>query len=104
MIFKTIAAPTIALSLCLSAVSVQADEALAKAKNCLTCHTVDKKIVGPSYKEISAKYKGDKTAAAKLSAKIISGGGDVWGAVKMPANPQVSKAEADKLAAWALSQ
>ena len=80
-----------------------ADEALAKAKNCMTCHAVDKKVVGPAYKDVAKKYAGDKTAADKLAAKIIKGGSGVWGAVPMPANA-VSEAEAKKLAAWVLSQ
>jgi cytochrome c len=81
-----------------------ADQALATAKNCMACHAVDKKIVGPGYKEVAAKYKADKGAADKLAAKIIKGGSGVWGAIPMPANPQVSEADAKKLAAWVLSQ
>lgn len=84
------------------ATPVLADEALAKAKNCLACHATDKKLVGPSYKEIAAKYKADKTAVDKLAAKIMKGGSGVWGPVPMPANPQVSEAEAKKLATWIL--
>ena len=81
-----------------------ADQALAIAKNCMACHAVDKKIVGPAYKDVAAKYKGDKAAPARLATKIMEGGGGVWGVVKMPANPQVSEADAKKLAAWVLSQ
>ena len=81
-----------------------ADEALAKSKNCMACHAVDKKLVGPSYKDVAAKYASDKGAADKLAAKIIKGGSGVWGAVPMPANAQVNEAEAKKLAAWVLSQ
>jgi cytochrome c len=80
-----------------------ADQALATAKNCMACHAVDKKLVGPSYKDVAAKYKADKTAADKLAAKIMKGGSGVWGAVPMPANPQVNEAEAKKLAAWVLA-
>ena len=80
-----------------------ADQALATAKNCMACHAVDKKLVGPSYKEVAAKYAKDKGAADKLAAKILKGGSGVWGAVPMPANTQVSEAEAKKLAAWVLS-
>lgn len=80
-----------------------ADEALARSKNCMACHAVDKKLVGPSYKDISAKYAGDAGAAARLAAKIQKGGSGVWGAIPMPANPQVSNAEAQRLAAWSLS-
>jgi cytochrome c len=80
-----------------------ADEALAKAKNCMACHSVAAKVVGPAYKDVAAKYKGDKAAADKLAAKIMKGGSGVWGAIPMPANPQVNEAEAKKLAAWVLS-
>jgi cytochrome c len=81
-----------------------ADQALATSKNCMACHAVDKKIVGPAYKEVAAKYKGDKAAVDKLASKIIKGGAGVWGAVPMPANPQVSEADAKKLATWVMSQ
>ena len=80
-----------------------ADQALATSKNCMACHAVDKKIVGPGFKDVAAKYKGDKAAADKLAAKIMKGGSGVWGAIPMPANPQVNDAEAKKLAAWVLS-
>lgn len=80
-----------------------ADQALATSKNCMACHAVDKKLVGPSYKDVAAKYKGDKSAVDKLAAKIIKGGSGAWGPVPMPANPQVNEAEAKKLAAWVLS-
>jgi cytochrome c len=80
-----------------------ADLQLATAKNCMTCHAVDKKLVGPSYKDVAAKYAGQKDAADKLAAKIIKGGSGVWGPVPMPANPQVSPDEAKKLAAWVLT-
>ena len=95
----------LALSLSLVAVApAVADEALAKAKNCMACHAVANKLVGPAYKEVAKKYAGDKTAVDKLAAKIVKGGSGVWGAVPMPANPQVSEADAKKLAAWVLNQ
>jgi cytochrome c len=84
--------------------NAMADQALATAKNCMACHAVDKKLVGPAYKEVAAKYAGQKDAVDKLAAKIIKGGSGVWGPVPMPANTQVSDAEAKKLAAWVLSQ
>ena len=82
---------------------VQADEALAKAKNCMACHAVDKKVVGPAYKDVAAKYKGDKAAVATLAAKIKSGGKGVWGEVPMPPN-NVTPEEATKLATWVMAQ
>ena len=80
-----------------------ADQALAAAKNCMACHAVDKKLVGPSYKDVAKKYAGQKDAVDKLAAKIIKGGSGVWGAIPMPANPQVNEAESKKLTAWLLS-
>lgn len=86
-----------------AAMPALADQALATAKNCMACHAIDKKLVGPAYKDVAKKYASDKTAADKLAAKIIKGGSGNWGAVPMPANPQVNEAEAKKLAAWVLS-
>ena len=80
-----------------------ADQALAASKNCMACHAVDKKLVGPSYKDVAKKYTGQKDAADKLAAKIMKGGSGVWGAIPMPANPQVNEADAKKLAAWVLA-
>jgi cytochrome c len=76
---------------------------LAQKKNCMACHAVDKKLIGPGYKEVAAKYAGQKDAADKLAQKIVKGGVGAWGQVPMPANPQVSEAEAKQLAAWVLS-
>lgn len=81
-----------------------ADLALATSKNCMACHAVDKKIVGPAYKDVAAKYAGQKDAPAKLAAKVIAGGSGVWGPVPMPANAQVTPDEAKKLVAWILAQ
>jgi cytochrome c len=79
-----------------------ADADLAQKKNCMACHAVDKKLIGPGYKEVAAKYAGQKDATDKLAQKIVKGGSGVWGQVPMPANPQVSEAEAKKLADWVL--
>lgn len=81
----------------------QADEALAKAKNCMSCHAIDKKLVGPSYKDVAAKYKGDKGAVDKLAAKVKAGGKGSWGEIPMPPN-NVTPDEAKKLVTWVLSQ
>ena len=80
-----------------------ADQALATAKNCMACHAIDKKVLGPAYKDVAKKYAGQKDAAAKLATKVMKGGSGVWGAVPMPANPQVNEAEANKLVAWILT-
>lgn len=85
------------------AAPAMADEALAKSKNCMACHTVDKKVVGPSYKDVAKKYAGQKDAADKLATKVIKGGSGVWGPVPMPANAQVNDADAKKLVAWILA-
>jgi len=76
---------------------------LAQKKSCLACHATDKKLVGPSYKDVAAKYAGQKDAAAKLAEKIQKGGVGAWGQIPMPANPQVSADEAKTLAAWVLT-
>jgi cytochrome c len=76
---------------------------LAQKKNCMACHAVDKKLIGPGYKDVAAKYAGQKDAADKLAEKIVKGGVGVWGQVPMPANPQVSTAEAKTLATWILT-
>lgn len=76
---------------------------LAQKKNCLACHAADKKLVGPSYKDVAAKYAKDKDAVAKLAEKIQKGGTGVWGQIPMPANPQVSADEAKTLAAWVMT-
>ena len=80
-----------------------ANAELAKQKNCLACHAGDKKLVGPAYREIAAKYKADKNAPAVLAKKIREGGVGVWGQIPMPANPQVNEQEAQTLAKWVLS-
>jgi len=93
-----------ALGLAVASGPVFAQAELAKQKNCLACHAADKKLVGPSYKDVAAKYKGDKDAVAKLAKKIREGGVGVWGQVPMPANPQVNDQEAASLAKWVMSQ
>ena len=81
-----------------------ASEALAKKYNCLTCHNVDKKVVGPSYQDIAAKYKSDAGAEAKLIAKVKNGGSGAWGQIPMPPNASVPDADIKELVKWVLSQ
>lgn len=76
---------------------------LAQKKSCLACHAADKKLVGPSYKDVAAKYAGQKDAVTKLAEKIQKGGVGAWGQVPMPANPQVNAEEAKQLATWVMS-
>lgn len=80
-----------------------ADEALAKAKNCMSCHAMDKKVVGPSYKDVAKKYAGKADAAAMLEGKVKKGGSGAWGTVPMPPNPAISDADIKKLVAWILA-
>jgi cytochrome c len=76
---------------------------LAQKNACTACHAVDKKIVGPSYKDVAAKYKGDKGAEAKLVEKVKKGGTGVWGQVPMPPNPNVKDEDVKTLVKWILS-
>ena len=100
---KILNAALITASLVMFGQAHAADElALAKSKNCLSCHNVDKKLLGPGYKEVAAKYKDDKTAPAKLAAKIKAGGKGSWGEIPMPPN-NVTEDEAKRLATWVLS-
>jgi cytochrome c len=84
--------------------SVNASDELAKKHACFACHTLDKKMVGPSYKDVAAKYRADKDAPAKLAAKVKSGSQGVWGNVPMPPNAAVPDADINALVKWILSQ
>ncbi|MEP6740372.1 MAG: c-type cytochrome [Caldimonas sp.] len=88
---------------CMISASACANPALADKKNCLSCHYVEQKIVGPAFKDIAAKYAGQAGAVEVLVPKVLKGGKGVWGAVPMPANPQVSEAEARQLVQWILT-
>lgn len=94
---------TAALLLAGAAGAAQASAELAKAKNCVACHAPDRKLIGPAYKAIAAKYASDRNAVDKLTAKVREGGSGVWGQIPMPANPQVSAEEAAALVKWILS-
>jgi len=80
-----------------------AQQELAKQKNCLACHAIDKKLVGPAYKDVAKKYENDKDAVNRLAKKVREGGVGVWGQIPMPANPQVNEAESVALVKWVLS-
>ena len=88
----------------LASTSAFAQADLAKAKNCMACHAVANKLVGPSYKDVATKYAKDPDAVAKLAKKVRDGGVGVWGQIPMPANPQVSAEEATRLVNWVLGQ
>lgn len=81
---------------------VLANPDLAKARNCLTCHAVDRKLIGPGFKDVAARYASDPAAAERLTRKVQKGGGGVWGNAVMPPNPQLSEAEAKQLVGWIL--
>ena len=87
----------------LSSGAVHASPELAKSRNCVACHAVDKKLIGPAYKDIAAKYASDKDAITLLAKKVRAGSVGVWGQIPMPANPQVSDADAIALVTWVLS-
>lgn len=100
---KKYAAALAAFGLVAVASPALADEALAKKYACTACHAIDKKLVGPAYKDVAAKYKGDAKAAENLAAKVKKGGSGVWGPVPMPPNPNVPDADLAKLVKWVLS-
>ncbi|HEY4069096.1 MAG TPA: c-type cytochrome [Burkholderiaceae bacterium] len=105
MTYRTTLIPALAIGLASLAAApaafAQAD--LAQKKNCLACHSVDKKVLGPAFKDVAAKYAGQKDAPAKLAEKVMKGGSGVWGNIPMPANTQVNEAEAKQLVDWVLS-
>lgn len=76
---------------------------LAKKSNCMACHQVDKKLVGPSYQDVAKKYAGQADAAKKLAAKVKAGGKGAWGPVPMPPNPNVKDADIATLVSWILA-
>ncbi len=85
------------------ALPAQASEELAKKYMCLTCHQVDKKLVGPAFKEIAAKYASDKAAEGKMVDKVKKGGAGVWGQIPMPPNDKVPEADLKAVVKWVLS-
>ncbi len=99
---RTVLAAALAAGL-LAVPVAQADEAMAKKYNCTACHQLDKKVVGPAYKDVAKKYKGQADAAAKLAEKVKKGGSGVWGPVPMPPNAAVPDADIQKLVAWILA-
>ena len=101
MLRKTI---LIAAGAVLFAPQAFANEAIAQKSGCMACHTVEKKLVGPAYKDVSAKYKGQADAATKLADKVRKGGTGVWGQIPMPANPadKISDADLKIVLAWIL--
>lgn len=99
-----IAAVSVMLATPAVAVDMAAGKALAQKSGCLACHTVEKKVVGPAFKDIAAKYKGNAKAEEMLIAKVTKGGSGVWGPVPMPANAKVTPEDMKTLVQWALAQ
>jgi cytochrome c len=100
---KKIALPVACLLACM-VLPARADQALATSKNCLACHQVDKKVIGPAFTDVAARYGGEPDAVDKLARKIAMGSVGAWGAVPMPPNVGVSELEARTLAVWVLSR
>jgi cytochrome c len=86
------------------AASAAGETELATKSGCLACHAVDHKVIGPAYKDVAAKYKGDASAPAKLYAKVKAGGAGVWGPIPMPPNAQVAEKDIKTLVDWVLTQ
>jgi cytochrome c len=99
---KLIAA-TLLTAVALSSAPAMANLDLAKKSNCMACHAVDKKLVGPAYEEVAKKYKGNKDAVKTLSAKVKAGGSGVWGQIPMPPNAAVKDADIETLVKWILA-
>ena len=100
---KLVSACALGITLAFAA-SAQANDKLAQSSGCNTCHGVDKKIIGPSYKEVAAKYRADKGAEAGLIKKVKAGGKGVWGETPMPPNAHVKDEDIKTLVAWILAQ
>lgn len=83
--------------------TAMADQKLAQAKACMSCHQMEKKVVGPSLKDIANKYKGDAAANEHLLHVVMKGGKGVWGTTPMPPQPMVKPDEAEKLVKWIMS-
>lgn len=96
--------PLLLCGLSLIPLCSRGNEALAQQKACMGCHQVEKKVVGPAFKDIAARYAKDPAAPERLVQKVMKGSKDAWGPVGMPANPRVSEAEARELVRWVLSR
>ncbi len=104
VLLSTIAVAGMLLAGSVNAANADAAKALAQKNGCLACHSIDKKVLGPAYKDVAAKYKGDKAAEAKMIAKVKAGGSGVWGPMPMPANsPQVKDEDIKTIVQWILS-
>lgn len=93
----------LAIVLAISFNSANANEALAQKSGCLACHNVNVKILGPAYKDVAAKYRGQAGAEDKLVAKVKAGGSGVWGPIPMPAHPQIKEEDIRTIVKWVLT-
>ncbi len=100
---KNLLSSAVLAAIAVISIPAQSSEQLAKSKNCLACHGIENKIVGPAYKDVAKKYAGQADAGDQLAAKVVKGGGGVWGQMPMPPNPQVTAEEAKQLVQWILS-
>ena len=101
---NVVRATVAAAALCVAAAaSAQSGEDLIKKDGCTACHAIDKKVIGPAYVDVAAKYKGDAKAAAYLQDKVKKGGSGVWGPIPMPPNTQVSDADIKTIVAYILT-
>ena len=103
LVFAVLASAPLVIGNANAALDTAAAEKMMTKDGCAACHAVDKKLVGPPYQEVAAKYKGDKEAAAKLIKKVKEGGSDVWGQVPMPPNPTTPDADIKVLVDWILT-
>jgi cytochrome c len=87
----------------IAAGNATASEKLAQSSGCMTCHSVDRKVIGPGYKEIAAKYRNDKGAEANLVKKVKAGGSGVWGSTPMPPNAHVKEDDIKAIVTWILT-
>ena len=94
---------TAIMLLALASTGAWANADLAKKNNCLACHAVDKKVVGPAYQDVAKKYAGQADAEAAVAKNIKTGGSGKWGPIPMPPQAQLSDTDAKALAAWVLS-
>lgn len=85
------------------AAAQSAGEDLIRKNGCTACHAIDKQVVGPAYRDVAAKYRGDAAAAARLLAKVKAGGAGAWGSVPMPANAQVAEGDLGQMIRYILS-
>ncbi|QDQ26973.1 c-type cytochrome [Chitinimonas arctica] len=98
LLFAALSAATV-----LTAQAAPDGRAMAAKYNCLACHQVDKKVVGPAFRDVAVKYRGDKKAESRLIEKVKKGGVGVWGQIPMPAQ-QISDADLKVIMQWVLSQ